>query len=215
MTIDADDIVAVGGSLEPRVLVEAYRRGVFPWPIDGLPLLPWFCPRERAIVDFNLLHVPRSLRRALRQTALQCTIDAAFARVIDHCAAVPRPGQDGTWITPELMKAYQDLHHLGYAHSVEVWDQGALVGGIYGVEVDGYFSAESMFHLAPNASKIALFHLIDHLRAGGLDWFDIQVMTPHMAAIGAVILSRKGFLDRLAKTRARGLKLFTRAAPTS
>ncbi len=208
MTIDADDIVAVGGSLEPRVLVEAYRRGVFPWPIDGLSVLPWFCPKERAIVDFELVHVPRSLRRALRQTHLRCTIDEAFDEVIEHCADVPRPGQDGTWITDELMGAYQELHRMGYAHSVEVWEGEALVGGIYGVEVDGYFSAESMFHLAPNASKIALFHLMGHLKKGGLDWMDIQVMTPHMLALGAVVISRKRFLEKLQRTRTRGLELF-------
>jgi leucyl/phenylalanyl-tRNA---protein transferase len=210
MTIDADDIVAVGGSLEPQVLVEAYRRGVFPWPIDGLPVLPWFCPKERAILDFDLLHLPRSLRRAVKQTALRCTVDAAFDQVIEHCAAVPRPGQDGTWITPELMQAYKDLHRMGYAHSVETWDGDSLVGGVYGVEVDGYVSAESMFHAAPNASKIALLHLVDHLSKASLDWMDIQVMTPHMQALGAIMIPRKRFLERLAKTRARGLRPFPR-----
>jgi leucyl/phenylalanyl-tRNA--protein transferase len=210
MTIDADDIVAVGGNLEPQVLVEAYRRGVFPWPIDGLPVLPWFCPKERAILDFNLLHLPRSLRRAVKQTTLRCTVDAAFDQVIEHCAAVPRPGQDGTWITPELMNAYKDLHRMGYAHSVEAWDGDSLVGGVYGVEVDGYVSAESMFHTAPNASKIALLHLVDQLRGASLDWMDIQVMTPHMQALGAIMIPRKRFLERLAKTRARGLRPFPR-----
>jgi leucyl/phenylalanyl-tRNA---protein transferase len=209
MTIDADDIVALGGSLEPRVLVEAYRRGVFPWPIDGLPALPWFCPKQRAILDFPLIHVPRSLRRELRQTTLRSTVDAAFGPVIEHCAAVPRPGQDGTWITDELMQAYKELHQQGYAHSVEVWNEpGELVGGIYGVCVDGYFSAESMFHLAPNASKIALFRLVGILQSAGSDWMDIQVMTPHMKALGAIEITRKRFLERLARTRGRGLRPF-------
>jgi leucyl/phenylalanyl-tRNA--protein transferase len=212
MTIDADDIVAVGGTLEPHVLVEAYRRGVFPWPIEGLPVLPWFCPKERAIVDFELIHVPRSLARSLRKSGLVCTVDAAFDRVIEHCAGVPRPGQDGTWITPELMAAYKELYRMGHAHSVEAWEGDELVGGIYGVEVDGYFSAESMFHLAPNASKIALFHLIETLKKGGVDWMDIQVMTPHMQALGAVVISRKRFLERLSRTRARGLRPFARAS---
>ena len=208
MTIDADDIVAVGGSLEPRVLVEAYRRGVFPWPIDGLPVLPWFCPRERAILDFERLHLSRSLKRTLKQTTLRCTVNAAFDQVIEHCAGVPRHDQDGTWITPELMNAYKELHRMGHAHSVETWDEDTLVGGIYGVEVDGYVSAESMFHLAPNASKIALLHLVSHLRAASLDWLDIQVMTPHMQALGAIVIPRKRFLDRLFRTRARGLRPF-------
>ncbi|MBK9264397.1 MAG: leucyl/phenylalanyl-tRNA--protein transferase [Polyangiaceae bacterium] len=209
MTIDIDDIVGVGGELDPHVLVEAYRRGVFPWPIDGLSVLPWFCPRERAILDFKLIHVPRSLRRALRQTSFVCTVDTQFDRIIDLCGEVPRPGQDGTWITPELLMAYKELHRMGYAHSVEVWNvEKRLVGGIYGVCVDGVFSAESMFHLEPNASKVALFHLVSLLEKAGCEWMDIQVMTPHMEALGAITLSRKRFLDKLAKARARGLKPF-------
>ncbi|MDI1429462.1 leucyl/phenylalanyl-tRNA--protein transferase [Polyangium sorediatum] len=209
MSIDADDIVAVGGSLEPRVLVEAYRRGVFPWPIDGLEVLPWFCPKERAVLDFSFLHLSRSLRRELRKTPLRCTVNRGFDAVIERCAEVPRPGQDGTWITEELMDAYKEMHRLGFAHSVEVWDaEDVLVGGIYGVCVEGYFSAESMFHLTPNASKIALLYLVDHLREAGCDWIDIQVMTPHMKALGAIVLTRKQFLDRLARTRAQGLRPF-------
>ncbi|MDI3284345.1 leucyl/phenylalanyl-tRNA--protein transferase [Polyangium sp. 15x6] len=209
MSIDADDIVAVGGSLEPRVLVEAYRRGVFPWPIDGLDVLPWFCPKERAILDFSRIHLSRSLRRELRKTPLRCTVDQGFDAVIERCAEVPRPGQDGTWITPELMDAYKEMNRLGFAHSVEVWDEaGALVGGIYGVCVEGYFSAESMFHLTPNASKVALLYLVDHLGKAGCDWIDIQVMTPHMKALGAIVLTRKQFLERLARTRTMGLRPF-------
>jgi leucyl/phenylalanyl-tRNA---protein transferase len=209
MSIDVDDIVGVGGELEPHVLVEAYRSGVFPWPMDGLSVLPWFCPRARAILDFKLIHVPRSLRRALRQTAFNCTVDENFDRIIELCGEVPRPGQDGTWITPELLTAYKELHRMGYAHSVEVWHtEGRLVGGIYGVCVDGVFSAESMFHLEPNASKVALFHLVSILEKAGCEWMDIQVMTPHMEALGAVEIPRRRFLEKLARVRARGLKPF-------
>jgi len=211
MTIDVDDIVGVGADLEPNVLVEAYRRGVFPWPIDGLSVIPWFCPQERAILDFKLIHVSRSLRRALRQTTFRCSVDADFDRIIELCGEVPRPGQDGTWITPQLLSAYKEMHRMGYAHSVEVSDaEGRIVGGIYGVCVDGVFSAESMFHLEPNASKIALFHLVSVLQQAGLDWMDIQVMTPHMQVLGAITLSRRKFLDKLAKTQARQLKPFAR-----
>lgn len=209
MSIDADDIVGLGGDLSPGALVSAYRSGVFPWPIDGLDDLPWFCPKERAILDFSLIHVPRSLRRELRKTKLRTTVDEAFERVIGHCADVPRPGQDGTWITDELLDAYIELHRLGYAHSVEVWDEaGALVGGLYGVCVDGVFSAESMFHLVPNASKVALFALVDLIAAAGGDFIDIQCMTPHMKALGAIVLPRRRFLERLARTRAKGLQPF-------
>lgn len=209
MSVDADDIVALGGDLSPRTLVAAYRKGIFPWPISGLPEIPWFCPKERAILDFSLIHIPRSLRRELRKSTLRVTVDQAFEQVIRYCAEVPRPGQDGTWITDELLLAYLELHKRGYAHSVETWDEsGKLVGGIYGVCVDGVFSAESMFHLAPNASKIALLSLVALVAEAGGDFIDIQVLTPHLEALGAVVLSRKRFLERHARARAKGMKPF-------
>jgi leucyl/phenylalanyl-tRNA--protein transferase len=207
VSITQDDIVAVGHDLAPQTLLLAYRRGVFPWPIEGLPLL-WFCPRERAILEFEALHVGRSLARARRRTTLRFTVDAAFPRVIRRCAATPRPGQDGTWITADMVTAYGRLHRLGVAHSVEAWRGAVLVGGVYGVDVDGAFAAESMFHREPDASKLALLHLIEHLRARGLDWLDVQVMTPHLERLGARPVSRAEFLQRLARTRGRGLRLF-------
>ena len=206
MSIHRDDIVAVGGNLEPATLVHAYRNGIFPWPAEGLPLL-WFCPRERAVLDFDGLHVNRSVRRA-RRRAFRCTIDAAFPAVIDACADMYRPGQNGTWITPEIRTAYTRLHRLGVAHSAEVWRDDVLVGGVYGVDVDGAFAAESMFYRQPNASKLALLHLIDHLRSRGLDWIDVQTLTPHMGRLGAELVPRDEFLARLQRTRARGLRLF-------
>jgi leucyl/phenylalanyl-tRNA--protein transferase len=207
MSTTSDDIVALGGNLEPTTLREAYRNGVFPWPADDLPLL-WFCPRERAILEFDRLHVGRSLARARRQSRFTFTIDAAFEQVIATCASEPRPGQDGTWITDEMLTAYVRLHRLGIAHSVEAWLDARLVGGLYGVDTDGAFSAESMFYHEPYASRLALLHLIDHLRARGLDWIDIQVMTPHMARMGARNIPRREFLALLRRTRARGLTLF-------
>jgi leucyl/phenylalanyl-tRNA--protein transferase len=207
VSIGQDDIVAVGGDLAPATLVVAYRRGVFPWPVEGLPLL-WFSPRERAVLDFADLHVGRSLARARRRTTLRFTVDATFADVIALCATVPRPGQESTWITPALRDAYVALHRLGRAHSAEAWRDGALVGGVYGVDVEGAFAAESMFHRESDASKLVLLHLVDHLRARGLDWLDVQVMTPHLARLGARTIPRRTFLERLAATRARGLRLF-------
>jgi leucyl/phenylalanyl-tRNA--protein transferase len=207
MSTTSDDIVALGGNLEPETLREAYRNGIFPWPADDLPLL-WFCPRERAILEFDRLHVGRSLARARRQTSLAFTIDAAFPQVIARCAAEPRPGQDGTWITDEMIAAYVRLHGLGIAHSVEAWRGDVLVGGLYGVDTDGAFAAESMFYHEPYASRLALLHLVDHLRAQGGSWIDIQVMTPHMERLGAHNVSRRRFLDLLRRTRARGLTLF-------
>jgi leucyl/phenylalanyl-tRNA--protein transferase len=205
-----DGLVAVGGDLHPDSLRLAYRSGIFPWPAPGLPLL-WFSPPERGVLDFADLHVPRSLERAARRSRFRLTVDADFPAVIRGCADTPRPGQDGTWITGDIVEAYEHLHALGVAHSVEAWDDGRLVGGIYGVDVDGAFAAESMFYREPDASKLALLHLVAHLGARGLDWLDIQVMTPHMARFGARGVSRDRFLARLAATRALGLRLFDAA----
>lgn len=206
-TAHPDGIVAVGGDLRPRTLLAAYQRGIFPWPADGYPML-WFCPAERAILEFDHLHLPRSLRRARRQMPLEFTIDRAFADVIHACATRPRPDQDGTWITPDIVVAFTRFHQLGYAHSVEAWLDDRLVGGIYGVAVGGAFAAESMFYDVPNASKFALLHLVDHLQQRGLEWMDIQVLTPHMVRLGAREISRTDFLHKLEATQARALKLF-------
>lgn len=202
-----DGIVAFGGALTTQNLLAAYRRGIFPWPIEGLPL-PWFCPAERAILEFKDLHLPRSLRHARNRSRFRFTINQAFPSVIRACAQVPRAGETGTWITPQIFQSYCELHQLGYAHSVEAWEDETLVGGIYGVAVDGAFGGESMFYLRPYASKMALLFLIEHLQSRGLDWMDIQMMTPHMAALGAKELPREEFLQKLFNTQSPGLKLF-------
>ena len=206
------DIVAVGGNMSPANLLAAYRRGIFPWPIEGWPLT-WFSPRERAVLDFRDLHVPRSLARERGRTALRFTVDQDFAGVVRACAQIPRPEQEGTWITREIYENYCALHRAGHAHSVEAWERGALVGGIYGVDAGGAFAGESMFYLRPNASKLALLHLVEHLAARGLGWLDIQVMTPHMQTLGAKLISREKFLDRLAEALARRLDLFPKCGP--
>jgi leucyl/phenylalanyl-tRNA---protein transferase len=202
-----EGIVAYGGEPEPAFLLEAYRRGIFPWPADGYPLL-WFSPPERAVLDFDELHVPRSLARERRRTRLAFTIDRAFERVIRACAGVERAHEKGTWINPRMIRGYSEFHRLGHAHSVEAWEGDELVGGVYGVDAGGAFAGESMFRLRPNASKLALLHLVEHLRARGLRWLDIQVMTPHMEALGAKLIPREEFLGRLAREQGRGLKLF-------
>ena len=207
---DEHGIVAMGGDLEPESLLLAYRQGIFPWPVEGLPLL-WFSPAARGVLDFADLHLARSLVRERRRTALRLTIDRAFVRVIRACGRVRRRGQRGTWITAQIVDAYTRLHELGIAHSVEAWHGERLVGGVYGVEVDGAFAAESMFHLEPNASKLALWHLIEHLRGRGLDWLDVQVLSPHLERLGAKEISREEFLEKLARARARGTTLFPRA----
>jgi leucyl/phenylalanyl-tRNA--protein transferase len=202
-----EGIVVIGGELNAANLLGAYRRGIFPWPIDGWPL-PWFCPEERAILEFKDLHIPRSLRRAQNRTQFHFTIDKNFPAVIQSCAEVRRKDEDGTWITGEMIRAYVELHRVGHAHSVEAWEGDVLVGGIYGVDAGGAFAGESMFFKRANASKLALLFLIEHLRQKGLDWLDIQVMTPHMRVFGAREISRREFLTRLEQTLARGLKLF-------
>ncbi len=202
-----EGIVAIGGSLEPEIVLEAYRRGIFPWPVEGWPLT-WFSPAERAVLDFKDLHIPRRLARVSRQARFSFTIDRDFPAVINSCARVRRPGETGTWITPAMIQAYVELNRQGHAHSVEAWEGERFVGGIYGVDAGGAFAGESMFFFRPNASKLALLHLVEHLRAGGLEWLDAQVMTPHMQTLGARLISRDEFLERLAQTRARGLKLF-------
>lgn len=201
------DIVGIGEDLRPETLIWAYRNGIFPWPMRDTPLL-WFCPPERAVIEFANLHVPRSLARVRRRCPWTFTINRAFERVIEGCRQSPRPDQEGTWITPAMRHAYTALHHLGHAHSVETWDeQGELVGGLYGVAIDGVFTGESLFYRQPNASKLALLFWIDHLQSRGLDWIDIETMTPHMEALGATLIPRDAFLDRLAATHARRLTL--------
>ena len=201
------DVVALGDDLSPDTLMDAYRHGIFPWPTEWMPL-PWFSPRRRAIVRFDQLHVPRSLRYARRRSLWRFTIDHSFPDVITACASTPRPGQQGTWIFPEVVHAYTRLHLLGHAHSVEVWEEEELIGGVYGVDAGGVFNGESMFYRRPNASKLAILFLIEHLASRGLDWMDIQMMTPHMKALGATTIKRDRFLDLVAATQARGLTLF-------
>lgn len=202
-----EGIVVIGGELNAANLLQAYRRGIFPWPIDGWPL-PWFCPEERAILEFKDLHVSRSLQRVKARAPFRLTIDNDFSGVIHACANAERKDEVGTWITPEMIRAYCDLHDEGHAHSVEAWERESLVGGIYGVDAGGVFAGESMFYGRPNASKLALLHLIEHLNSKGLDWLDIQVMTPHMRVFGAKNISRHVFLKRLETARARGNELF-------
>jgi leucyl/phenylalanyl-tRNA--protein transferase len=201
------DVVAMGEDLRVDTLREAYRKGIFPWPHDDLPL-PWFSPRRRAVIFFDELHVGRSLRKAQKRAPYTFTIDGDFRSVIRACAESERPEQDGTWIAPEIVAAYARFHAAGDVHSVEAWEDGALAGGLYGVDAGGVFTGESMFYRRPDASKLALLFLIDHLRERGATFLDCQVMTPHMEALGAREIPRGRFLDLLAEAQARGTPLF-------
>lgn len=205
---NARDIIGFGGELTVGNLREAYRKGIFPWHIPGLPL-PWFCPEYRAILEFENLHVSKSLRKTQRNEKFTFTIDRDFESVIRSCAEVKRRHEAGTWITREFIRAYTDLHRAGRAHSVEVWDENErLAGGLYGVDAGGVFCGESMFYKRSNASKLALLFLIDHLEQRGATWIDIQVMTPHMRVLGAKDIPRGEFLDKLERTQKKDLRLF-------
>ncbi|CAN5579600.1 leucyl/phenylalanyl-tRNA--protein transferase [soil metagenome] len=204
---NARDIIGFGGDLTIENLRTAYRKGIFPWHINNLPL-PWFCPEKRAILEFEELHIPHTLRKEWRKTNFTFTIDKDFQAVIKNCAKTKRTHESGTWITKEFIEAYTKFHKAGDAHSVEVWDDTELVGGLYGVDAGGVFCGESMFFKRPNASKLALLFLIEHLRQRGAAWLDTQLMTPHFKVLGAKEISREEFLDKLEKTLALNLKLF-------
>lgn len=190
---DATGLVAMGGDLSPHRLLQAYRRGIFPWYDDNLPIC-WWSPDPRAIFELDRFHASRRLRRTCRSGQFQVSFDRAFSEVIRGCA--DRPGQ-GTWITQEMIDAYESLHRLGDAHSVEVMSGEDLVGGIYGVAVRGLFAGESMFSRRRDASKVALVHLVDRLRERGFNLFDIQFLNDHTARLGAVEIPRRVYLARL------------------
>lgn len=201
------DIIALGGDLDADTLIDAYEKGIFPWPIEEYPFC-WFSPHRRAVLWFEDLYVSRSLAKARRRSNLRFTIDRDFRSVIEACAEVPRPEQEGTWILSEVKEAYIALHGAGRAHSVEAWNGKRLVGGLYGVDAGGAFGGESMFYLETDASKLALLFLIDHLASRGARWIDVQIMTPHMRRLGARLISRSRFLDLLQSAQNQGLELF-------
>jgi leucyl/phenylalanyl-tRNA---protein transferase len=205
----AGDIISFGEPLTVENVKDAYRKGIFPWHIEGIPL-PWFCPKKRAIIEFCDVHVGRSLAKERRKSKFTFTIDEDFQGVISGCAGSKREGQSGgTWITNDFIRVYNELHKEGIVHSVEAWDaEGSLAGGLYGVDAGGVFCGESMFYRQTNASKLALLFLIDHLRSRGSTWLDAQVMTGHMKALGAKDIDREEFLDKLKDTRSLKLRLF-------
>lgn len=185
--------------IPPRTLLAAYRQGFFPMAIDGE--IRWFSPRERGIIPLDGFHAPRRLRRVLRQGRFEVVVDRTFEEVVAACAS--RPGSDGTWIDAEIAASYAALHRAGFAHSVETWRQGELVGGLYGVTLRGAFFGESMFHRVTDASKIALAWLVERLRARGYALLDVQWVTPHLARLGAVAVRRARYRALLAAAMRR------------
>jgi leucyl/phenylalanyl-tRNA--protein transferase len=192
-TADPEGLVAVGGDLSVSRLRLAYRSGIFPWTVNPVS---WWSPDPRGIFELDQFHVPRSLAKFIRKQPFVVTRDRAFRQVMQGCAA-PGPGRGGNWITPEFVEAYTRLHEQGDAHSFECWRGSELVGGIYGVSFGRCFAGESMFHRATNASKVALFQLVEHLRARGFVLFDIQMLTPITRQLGAMEIPREEYLNRL------------------
>ena len=191
-----EGLVGFGGRLSSAWLLDAYRHGIFPWPMDDDTPVAWWSPDPRAIFEFDRFHISRRLARTLRNGRFEVTFDRDFAGVMRGCGTAP--GRVGnTWITPNMLAAYTRLHALGHAHSVEVWHEGKLAGGTYGVALGGLFAAESMFSLVRDASKVALVHLRDRLHSRGFSLWDIQVITPHTASLGASEIPRHEYLRRL------------------
>ena len=192
----ANGLLAAGGDLSPQRLLTAYRLGIFPWYGEDDPLL-WWSPDPRMVLSPNSLKISHSLRKTLRNADYEIRLDSAFAQVIQACASAPREGQNGTWIRPEMQNAYIELHRLGYAHSVETWCDGMLVGGLYGIAIGRAFFGESMFSDATDASKIALAHLCALLQQRDFGIIDCQMETTHLASLGAKPISRADFIRRL------------------
>lgn len=192
---EPDGLLAIGGDLSSECLLAAYRRGIFPW-YEGDYIL-WWCPDPRFVLFPPKLKISKSMKAFMRKTAFRFTINQAFADVIHHCKTIQRPGQDGTWITNEIERAYTALHEQGYAHSAEVWSGNKLVGGLYGIRLGKIFFGESMFSLESNASKFAFINYTKQLQSEGVALIDCQVYTAHLESLGACMIPRKEFISLL------------------
>jgi len=192
----AEGIVAVGGDLQPERVMLAYRKGIFPW-FESDDFLLWWSPDPRMVLFPDRLKVSKSMRTVLRKNQFEVTFNKAFDQVVEACAKVKRFGQNGTWITPGLMEVYSTIHTQGHAHSVEVWEEGSLVGGLYGIDLGTVFCGESMFSKSSNASKVALIYLVKELKKNKYELIDCQVPTQHLASMGAEPISRTEFLTFL------------------
>ncbi|CAM8657513.1 Aat Leu/Phe-tRNA-protein transferase [Acidimicrobiia bacterium] len=202
---DENGLVGVGADLLPGTLLLAYRSGLFPMPLSGHSPIGWWSPDPRGVIRLDRLRLTRSLRRSLSRYEVR--IDTAFEQVMSKCAS---PDRDGGWITDEIHEAYTELHRLGWAHSVEAWniESGELVGGLYGVNINGLFAGESMFHREPDASKVALVGLVGELQRIGAVLLDIQWLTPHLQTLGAEEIPRRDYLQNLEIALSTGVKTF-------
>jgi leucyl/phenylalanyl-tRNA--protein transferase len=193
-----DGVLAIGGRPDALTLLTAYSQGIFPWPHEGYPLL-WFCPDPRFVLVPGEAHLHRSLKKTMRKDTFEIRADTAFEPVMRGCAAAYRPGQDGTWINPAMLAGYTDLHRQGFAHSIEAWQDGRLVGGLYGISLGAVFFGESMYAEVPDASKVAFATLLANLKRWEFELVDCQSATEHLARFGAVDWPRARFLNVLKK----------------
>lgn len=190
---EPDGLLAIGGDLSVERLLLAYQSGIFPWFSEGDPIL-WYAPHERCVIFPDRINISKSMRKIVQSGVFQVTENTSFAAVIRNCAQTPRLGQDGTWITDDMQKAYIKLHEKGIAHSIEVWRDQVLVGGLYGIKIGNVFCGESMFSLVSNASKVALIHLAKNM---GFELIDCQLPNDHLMSMGAEMISREDYLDIL------------------
>jgi len=198
---EPEGIVAMGGELSPDFLLSAYNQGLFPWFNEGEPIL-WWSPDPRMVLFPENFKISASMKQTIRRNKFTLKVDHDFVSVIRNCASVKRDGQQGTWITEDMIGAYTNLHKEGYAHSFETYQEGKLVGGLYGVSLGKAFFGESMFYLERDASKFALYHLVRFARENDFHFIDVQQSTNHLRSLGAVNISRAEFLDRLRKSLA-------------
>lgn len=194
-----EGLVAFGGDLNPHRILQAYKKGIFPWYSPEDPIL-WWSPNPRLVLFPNKFKKNKSFTRVLRNKGFEVRFDQNFEAVIDHCASVPRMGQEGTWLSDEMRRAYIELHRMGFAHSVETYYEGHLVGGLYGLALGKGFFGESMFSLMSNASRVSLHALSDICVKKSYDFIDCQVETPHLVKWGAILITRDDFLDLLEDT---------------
>jgi leucyl/phenylalanyl-tRNA---protein transferase len=195
-TADENGLLAIGGDLSPERLICAYRSGIFPWYNEGEPII-WYSPPERMVLFPDDLKVSKSMEKVLKNSNFRISFNEHFTEVIHHCKTIGRPGQKGTWITREMQKAYVELHELGFAKSVEVWQEDRLVGGLYGIDLGHIFTGESMFSLVSNASKVAFISLNNFLKERKYLLLDCQVYNEHLASLGAVEIPREAFIRYL------------------
>lgn len=193
---EPNGLIAVGGDLSPHRLLAAYRQGIFPWFSPGEPVL-WWSPDPRMVLFPHELTISRSLRKVMQQQLFELRLNSDFEAVIRACAATPRPGQPGTWITEDMIMAYTQLHHMGFAYSAEAWQHGRLVGGCYGIKIGRMFYGESMFHHVSNASKVAFAYLVQWLNTQQVGMIDCQMHTPLLASFGAYEIPRDRFIALL------------------